>query len=135
MRITVYRLRQNKTTTIGLMFLESELFGYTLEDVTRDKKVYGKTAIDAGVYGVKLTMSNRFKRIMPLLLGVPKFEGIRIHGGNTHHNTEGCILVAKRLLNDNTIQGSLEKVLTERLKKHSRNGENITIEIINCFNQ
>jgi hypothetical protein len=30
MRITVYRLKQNKTTTIGLMYLESELFGYTL---------------------------------------------------------------------------------------------------------
>lgn len=129
MRITVYRLKQNKTTTIGLMYLESELFCYTLEDVTRDEKIYGETAIDAGIYKVILSRSNRFKRVMPLLLDVPKFKGIRIHGGNTHENTEGCILVAKRLLDDNTIQGSMEKELTRRLE----GVEDITIEIINCF--
>lgn len=129
MRITVFRLKQNETTTIGLMYLESELFCYTLEDVTRDEKIYGKTAIDAGIYKVVLTRSNRFKRIMPLLLDVPKFKGIRIHGGNTHENTEGCILVAKRLLNDNTIQGSMEDGLTKRLEGI----EDITIEIIDAF--
>lgn len=129
MRITVFRLKQNETTTIGLMYLESDLFCYTLEDVTRDEKIYGKTAIDAGIYKVVLTRSNRFKRIMPLLLDVPKFKGIRIHGGNTHENTEGCILVAKRLLNDNTIQGSMEDGLTKRLEGI----EDITIEIIDAF--
>jgi len=130
MKITVDRLEQNDTTTIGKMYIDDEYFGYTLEDVTRDEKVYGETAIDAGTYKVVLTMSSRFKRMMPLLLGVSKFTGIRIHGGNTHRNTEGCILVAKRRLNSSTIQGSLERELTSKMALY---GGDVEITITNQF--
>jgi len=58
-----------------------------------DWKVYANTAIPTGIYGVIITMSARFKKLLPLLLNVDGFSGIRIHAGNTSADTEGCILV------------------------------------------
>ena len=65
----------------------------TLEDCVRPLKIAGITAIPKGTYEVIINWSARFKRLMPLLLNVPGFDGVRIHTGNDAHNTEGCILV------------------------------------------
>jgi len=55
------------------------------------EKVYGKTCIPNGTYTVVLSYSNKFKRILPELLNVPHFLGIRIHSLNHSGQTEGCI--------------------------------------------
>lgn len=99
MILNLYRHTYNTTgdrNIIGDLFIDGIFYCHTLEDEKRADgvKVYGKTAIDDGEYVVKLTISNRFKRIMPILLDVPMFKGIRIHGGNTSKDTLGCILVA-----------------------------------------
>lgn len=82
----------------GKMFIDGMYWGETLEDPDRhleagEVKVDGDTAIPRGRYQLTLTYSNRFRKIMPELLHVPGFSGVRIHGGNTEADTHGCILL------------------------------------------
>lgn len=84
--------------TLGTLFYGDWFLGYTCEDKDRHleaggAKVPKRTAIPRGYYRMTVSMSSRFKRLMPELLDVPQFSGIRIHGGNTHEDTEGCPLL------------------------------------------
>lgn len=65
----------------------------TLEDASTVTKIKGESCIPTGKYDVQITMSNRFKKLLPLLIDVPNYAGVRIHKGNTEKDTEGCILV------------------------------------------
>lgn len=93
MELELKRTKKGKDYTAGQLSINNQFFCWTLEDLERDKKIPGETAIPKGRYEIVLNMSNRFKTYMPLLLNVPGFEGIRIHTGNTKADTEGCILV------------------------------------------
>lgn len=99
LKIEVKRYHFGETCTLGKMYLNGRFHGYTLEDKYRALngncalKVQNKTAIDNGSYKAILSHSPRFKRILPELLNVPCFANIRIHGGNTADNSEGCILL------------------------------------------
>ena len=64
------------------------------------EKVYGKTCIPNGTYTVVLSYSNRFKRILPELLNVPHFLGIRMHAGNSSKDTDGCLLLGTKSKGD-----------------------------------
>lgn len=96
--------------TISKLYIDREdtkgwiPFCDVLEDIVRDKnkngkfdngeiKIYGETAIPYGIYGIVITFSPHFGKELPLLLNVPNFEGIRIHGGNSKSDTYGCLLV------------------------------------------
>jgi hypothetical protein len=93
LELKLQRTIHTDTATIGVLWQDSSLLCYTLEDVVRDVKIDGQTAIPAGRYQVRITYSMRFGRVMPQLMDVPNFTGVRIHGGNTDADTEGCILV------------------------------------------
>ena len=85
--------------TLGRLFVEGKQYGYTCEDKDRQledtpgAKIKGRTAIPRGIYRLTLSYSNRFKKAMPLIVDVPGFEGVRIHGGNDQYDTEGCPLL------------------------------------------
>ena len=112
-------------TTIGETYVDGKRLGFCLEDTVREVlgrpvaewKVKGQTAIPVGTYRVTLEWSPRFGRIMPQVHDVPGFEGVRIHGGNSHEDTEGCPLFAARRIGERVIQGSQEKALTAMIRK------------------
>jgi len=105
MNLLVKRDIYNEKNTLGKLFVDGVFLCYTCEDKVRDynrdgdledegeKKVYGETAIPQGEYLVVLTMSNRFKKVLPEILNVRYFKGVRIHSGNTAADSHGCILV------------------------------------------
>lgn len=95
MELKLNRIFLGSSATIGELLVNDKHLCDTLEDRVRPEgeKVYGKTAIPEGMYEVKLTHSPRFKKILPEILNVPNFSGIRIHTGNSSKDTEGCILV------------------------------------------
>lgn len=127
MKIVVVRDTFTENSTIGKMLIDGAFFCYTLEDTIRVVKIAGETAIPYGSYKVIVNMSNRFKRLMPLLVDVKGFDGVRVHNGNTKEHTHGCILVgstkSKDFIGDSKV--TFNKLMTKL------NGQtNITLEII-----
>ena len=116
MELILERIAKRKTYTIGCLYIreqvmdeylpgtEDKYFCDTLEPTWRDYangayKVKGRSAIPEGRYAVVISYSPKFKQWLPILLGGPdfnrKWQGIRIHAGNTAKDTEGCILVGQ----------------------------------------
>lgn len=134
MKLVIYRHTFNTNpdrNIIGDLHIDDEFFCHTLEDEKRSDgvKIKHKTAIPVGIYKVILTMSPRFKRVMPLLVDVPMFSGVRIHGGNTSKDTSGCPLVAFNT-DYKRIWGTAERKLTHKLQTAK---DGITIEIKDVF--
>ena len=126
MKIIVKRLHRTENSTIGELSIDGKFECYTLEDVERKEKIKSETAIPIGTYKVEITLSNRFKRLLPILLNVPSFEGIRIHSGNNNHDTEGCILVGTTRSED-FIGNS--RVAFNKLFKKMQEAKSITLTI------
>lgn len=85
-------------STQGRLYFRSQFLGYTCEDEDRqletypERKVYGRTAIPRGRYRLLLTYSQRFGRELPLIVDVPGYRGVRVHGGNSPENSLGCVM-------------------------------------------
>lgn len=138
MKLTDDRIFKSDDYTIGKLYIDNEYFCDTLEDPVRDLKsdgsgkVYGETAIPAGTYKVILNKSPRFKRVLPRLLGVPFFEGVLIHAGNSSKDSSGCILVGKNTKKGMVLESKkYEKLLVQTLQEALDRGEEITITIKN----
>jgi len=129
MKLLCERIYKAPTYTISNLYIDGIYFSNILEDAVRQDgiKIKGKTAIPSGTYKVILNFSNRFKRIMPLLLDVPNYSGIRMHWGTDEFDTEGCLLVGK-----NTIKGKVtesKKTFEKLMEILERATDEITIEI------
>ena len=126
MLIVIKRLYKGDHSIMGEMTVDGIFECFTLEDLERPVKIKGETAIPKGTYKVIINESNRFKRQLPLLLNVPGFEGVRIHSGNTNHDTEGCILVGQT--RNKEYVGRSRKAFDKLFKKMQK-ATDITISI------
>lgn len=138
MEINVKREPSTDKATIGELSINGVHECYTLEDVVREVegepvekwKIKGKTAIPRGRYEVLMTYSPKFGRVMPQITGVPGFDGIRIHPGNTDADTEGCLLVGTSRGEDAIYNSRLAFVaLDTKLAAFIAKGEQVFITI------
>ena len=153
MNLVIVRKYRKALYTIGKLYVDGVPFCDTLEDPDRGlssimsveeisaRKVYGDTAIPTGYYDVSMSFvspkfANRswawpYGGIVPRLVGVPGFEGILIHPGNTNADTMGCILPGqnnvKGRVNESTI--TYLRLMDNYLMPAHLRGDQITISI------
>ncbi|MBR5660587.1 MAG: hypothetical protein IKW99_03460 [Bacteroidales bacterium] len=155
MQLLVDRKWKKEAYTISNLYIDGVWFSNVIEDkdrgltktmplsVIKARKVKGETAIPSGTYAVTMRVKSpkfsawNYKKsygfcdgYVPRLLGVPGFDGILIHIGNTAANSEGCLCVG---INDRKgmVTKSTEtfRKLWYKLKEADDRGESISITI------
>ena len=136
MKLVLIRHARRADYTIGRLEDENGMkISDTLEPTWRnykggELKIPKKSAIPEGTYRVVVTKSQRFGKYLPLLVGVPGFEGVRIHSGNTSRDTEGCILVGHNLQVGKVLWS---RITLEKLMKLIENEKEIYLTIKNTW--
>lgn len=153
MEVLLKRVAPRPSYTIGRLAVNGGRFCDTCEDQDRGLyqgmelaeikriKVPGETAIPKGRYRIDMeTVSPKYSKVefyvnlcggrLPRLVGVPGFEGVLIHAGNTAKDSGGCILVGEnrevgKVLNS---RATLSRLYAEMRAAHER-GEEIWITI------
>ena len=127
MYIKLIRNKPQGKAITGRLVIDGRWFCNTLE-----RKGYEILAL---CYHVQVTMSPKFKRLLPLVCGVPAKptpnpslkgreyyrQGIRFHVGTKPEHSTGCILVPNR---------AIEKQLTDLILKAQNEHEEIILEVI-----
>ena len=155
MKIKVKRIYRGPEYTIGHLYVNDIYVCDTLEDRDRGldyrmslskikaKKIAGKTAIPTGIYRMTLDIKSPkfgskafYKEVcdgyLPRLIGVPGYEGVLIHVGNTPNDTDGCILVGYNKVKGQVIdsRNAFMKLWDSHLKIAKQSKMEIVIEVI-----
>ena len=155
MKIKVKRIYRGPEYTIGHLYVNDVYVCDTLEDRDRGldyrmslskikaKKIAGKTAIPTGIYRMTLDIKSPkfgskafYKEVcdgyLPRLIGVPGYEGVLIHVGNTPNDTDGCILVGYNKVKGQVIdsRNAFMKLWDSHLKIAKQSKMEIVIEVI-----
>ena len=155
MKIKVKRIFRGPEYTIGHLYVNDVYVCDTLEDRDRgldyrmslskikSKKIAGKTAIPTGIYKLTLDVKSPkfgskafYKEVcdgyLPRLIGVPGYEGVLIHVGNTQNDTDGCILVGLNKVKGQVIDSRqiFRKLWDSYFKIAKQDKMEIVIEIV-----
>jgi hypothetical protein len=146
MNLFLQRDPSKQVYTLGELYWDTgEFEAFTLEDVCREQfdvvtgrwvwksefKVPRQTAIPSGRYRLVIDFSQRYQRLMPHILDVPDFTGIRIHSGNTEVDTSGCVLVARVRTEDKVLESKLAFASFFPRLQEQCTKDDVVIEIIN----
>ena len=123
MYIQLIRNKPQGNAITGRLVVDGRWFCNTLERVGYQ--------IPALCYHIAVTQSPKFKRLLPLVTGVPRTgdkakgdkamrQGIRFHAGSKPEHSTGCILVPDR---------EIEELLTATLLEAQNNHEEIILEV------
>lgn len=129
MKILLKRVAKLPTYTIGRIYIDDQYICDAIEDCDRNlnqnmslaeiqkKKVYGETAIPTGTYKVTMNVvSPKFQNRswakpyggkIPRLIGVPGFDGVLIHPGNTAQDSLGCILPGENKVKGKVVNSTI----------------------------
>jgi len=141
MKLRLVRTKFYESSTIGRLYAEEHFICWTLEDKDRGLwqeqpleciktvKVHSETAIPYGTYEIIKTMSPKFKKVTPLLLDVPGFEGIRIHSANKASQLEGCIAPGLVAAGDAVIDSRKAIINVNKIIDYALSKEKVYIEI------
>jgi len=127
MQLTLYRDKPVVDTMFGRLAIDGADFCRTLEDMPRvdpnpatpenEAKVYGETAIPGGEFRLGLRNSPKFGPDTIVLLNVPGYDYVCVHGGNDKDDTLGCIIVGDQVDNaTRKISGGKARGVLAKLK-------------------
>ena len=152
MLLEVKRAYKKATYTIGNLYVDGKWICNILEDTDRGlrqdmslaelqtRKMYGKTAIPAGTYTIKLTYSPRlagrryaakYEGCLPEVCDVKAYSGVRLHPGNTAEDTLGCLLPGYNKVKGKVVQSTecFYNLMDNYLLPAWRRKEAITLKI------
>lgn len=135
MIIDIVRKFFTNRSSVGHATIENDDFEFfTIEDVARATgvKIDKETAIEADTYLVVMDFSNRHQYVMPHIMNVPLFTGIRFDIANFAEQLEGCIAVgAGRGVNAVWNSAQVHKVLCQKIQAALDRGELVWVRITN----
>lgn len=142
MEIRIDRAWKKDGYTISRLFIDGERICEALEDTDRGlrqdmpieeirkRKVYGRTAIPMGRYRVIMSLSPKFGKVLPEVLDVPGFVGIRIHSGNVPGDTAGCVLPGRNTEKGKVLQSTkYTGIVIDRINEAIRNGNDVWLKV------
>lgn len=120
-----------------------QYFGNTLEDTVRPSniKVYGETGLpgdvecsvylyDSPKFGKTIIFATEDDKIT-IIAGILTWVYCLAHGGQSHKDTNGCVIVAENIINMDIIQGSLKDELRKVVEEKIKEGYTIKAKFVN----
>ena len=86
--LTLIRDIRGGNAILGRLYINGAFVCYTCENAVK--------AIPVGLYSIQNSVSQKFKRELPLIFNtttVKSSRGVRIHRGNSYKDSNACVLV------------------------------------------